>query len=85
MVKSIEEFREELKILKREMYKKSDTADLKLVASWLDRLVISLEGLAESLEVIDAEVDTACDCCSMESSQPAKKAQKPKASKKKRR
>jgi hypothetical protein len=90
MVKSIEEFRDELRSLRREMFENAETADLKLVASWVDRLVISLEGLSDSLELMDAGVDAVssadeccCSCCSPppKKAAPAKKAVK-KAAKK---
>lgn len=89
MAKSLDEFREELRALRDEMYQSSDTADLKLVASYLDRLVMSLEGLSETLEAMENEVECSCECCSVEEMPPkpkaAKKPQKKAAKKKKRR
>lgn len=52
MVKTIREFVDELKTLRREMYRKGENADPKLVASWLDRLVISLERVSPTLELM---------------------------------
>lgn len=57
MVKTIREFVDEMKMLRREMYKKSDKADLKLVASWLDKMVISLEKLGPTLELMNAGLE----------------------------
>ncbi|MFH0884810.1 MAG: hypothetical protein V1861_03810 [Candidatus Micrarchaeota archaeon] len=90
MVKTIEEFRDELRSLRREMFENAETADLKLVASWVDRLVMSLEGLSDALELMDEGVDAVsgadeccCSCChpAPKKAAPAKKAVK-KAAKK---
>lgn len=78
MVKTIEEFREELRVLRGDMYQNIGTADLKLIASYLDRLILSLEGVSETLELTDAAVETlsgaegTCACCE----EPKKKARK---------
>lgn len=99
MVKSVEQFRDELRSLRREMFENSETADLKLVASWVDRLVMSLEDLSDSLELLDEGVEAAsesCQCCcgpcgpepkkaAPAKKKPAKKAAKAKGAKKKRR
>jgi hypothetical protein len=89
MVKTIEEFRDELSALRREMFENAETADLKLVASWVDRLVMSLEGLTDSLELMGEGVDAVsgsdecCSCCmpAPKKAAPAKKTAK-KAAKK---
>lgn len=88
MVETVNEFQDEIKTLREEIYAKGRTADVKLVASWLDRLLISLEKLSDSLELMTAEVDTMCECCSGEeipkaAKKPAKKPAK-KAAKKRR-
>jgi hypothetical protein len=97
MTKSITEFKEELKALRQEMRQNANRADSKLVASWIDKLVISLEGFTETLEMIDNELEIteecceanteACCCCESEpkKAKPAKKAAKAKPAKKKRR
>lgn len=82
MVKTIAEFRDELRALREEMFENAEMADIPLVASWVDRLVISLEGLSHSLELMDVEMETLCSCCNAMAELPAKKAPK-KAVKKK--
>jgi len=80
MAKTIEEFRDELRALREEMFENSENADLKLVASYVDRLVMSLEGLTETLEAMETEVECSCECCSTMGSpakKPAGKAKKP--------
>ncbi len=52
MVETVREFVDELKTLRREMYRRGEKADPKLVASWLDRLVISLEKFCPTLELM---------------------------------
>ena len=79
-MKTIEEFREELRTLRGDMYQNISTADLKLIASYLDRLIISLEGVSETLELTDSAVEAlsesgdTCPCC--EGKPKAKKAKK---------
>lgn len=98
MVKTILEFKDELKTLRREMRKKGRKADTKLVASWVDKLVISLEGLTPSLGLMREELNQLaeaeeCVCVADmpkmkkgKKKKPAKKvAKKKKATKKKRR
>ncbi len=58
MVKTIAEFRDELRTLRDEMFETSERADLKLVASWVDSLAMSLEGLSETLDMHDREIET---------------------------
>jgi hypothetical protein len=53
MAKTIEEFKEDLRLLRAELYENGEKADIKLLGSYVDRLLISLEGLAETLESID--------------------------------
>jgi len=76
MVETVNEFQDEIKTLREEIYAKGRTADVKLVASWLDRLLISLEKLSDSLDLMTAEVDTMCECCSPPEKMP-KAAKKP--------
>lgn len=97
MVKTMAEFRDELKALREEMFENAEIADIHLVASWVDRLVISLESISHSLELMNVEMETICSCCDAMSSKgsapklaakkPAKKAMKKpaKKAKKKRR
>jgi hypothetical protein len=58
MVKTIKEFQDELRVLREEMYDYGETADSELVASWLDRLVISLDKLCVNLDIMAVEVET---------------------------
>jgi len=65
------------------MYQNISTADLKLIASYLDRLIISLEGVSETLELTDSAVEAlseagdSCACCEPKAKK-AKAAKKPK-------
>jgi hypothetical protein len=96
MVKTLPEFRDELRTLRDEMFQNAETADLKLVASWVDRLAMALEELSVTLELTSQEVETVseaeagpcvCSCC--EPCPPPRKKAKPakrkKPAKKKRR
>jgi len=90
MVKTIEEFREELRILREDMYQNISVADMKLLASYLDRLIISLEAVSETLELTDSAVETLsqaegpCPCCTEEPAKKTKKAKKAVKKKKRR-
>ena len=89
MTKSITEFREELKQLRQEMRQNANRADSKLVASWVDKLVISLEGFTETLDMFNNELEVTeeccCSCCEAPEAKPAKKASSPKKAKAKKR
>ncbi|MBU0591626.1 hypothetical protein KKF81_06365 [Candidatus Micrarchaeota archaeon] len=63
MVKSIKEFQDELGVLRKEMYNYGETADAELVASWLDRLVISLDKLCNNLDLMSVGADVMSECC----------------------
>ena len=92
MVETIEEFKDEVKLIRREMYKKGEYADTKLVASWLDRLLISLEKVSTKLDLMMQDVEElndAMDNCTCgvapkkkKAKRPAKKKAKPKKMKK---
>src|SRR5271157_4458431 len=58
MSKTIEEFKEELRILREELMQGGETADTRMLASYLDRLIISLQGLCETLDSLDIGVET---------------------------
>ena len=88
MVKTIAEFRDELKVLREEMKAKGEFADAQLVASWLDRLVITLEGLTPSLGLMGEEMsilseDEGCCCCAPMPKKSLKKVSRKTVSKKK--
>jgi hypothetical protein len=84
MVKTIAEFKDELKTLRREMREKGRTADTKLVASWVNKLIISLEGLTPSLGLMREELNQLAESegCMCEP-KPKKKVAKKKTVKKK--
>ena len=57
MVKTVREFRDELRAVREEMYEYGESADVELVASWLDRVVISLEKMSETMELMGVELE----------------------------
>lgn len=57
MVRTIREFMDDIRSLRREMYLHGESADSKLVASWLDRLVISMEKISPRLDLMAEELD----------------------------
>ena len=57
MVKTIREFRDEMRVIREEMYDFGETADVELVASWLDRVVINLEKLCDTMELMGVELE----------------------------
>jgi hypothetical protein len=100
VVKTIKEFRSEVKMIRREMYRKGNYADTKLVASWLDRLCISLEGVSVKLDLMMQDIEElneamdSCTCGAVKKKvkkskkkvkKKAKKKTKKKAKKKKKR
>jgi hypothetical protein len=98
MAKTIEDFKEDLRLLRAEMYQNGENVDTRMLGSFIDRLVISLEAFAETMESVDISVETlsdaeanqlqvkeaecGCQCCCMEEA-PKKKAPAKKAAKKK--
>jgi hypothetical protein len=89
MGETVKEFRDELRQLREEMFVNADAADIKLVASYIDRLVLSLDKLSEALEMFETEIDTMSEAEEPKATaakKPAMKmAKKSKAAKKKRR
>ena len=57
MVETIEEFGDELRVLRTEMIANGETADVKLVASWVDRLILSLEKITPTLALMAIELE----------------------------
>lgn len=57
MVKTIKEFRSEVRSIRKEIRKKGRKADKKLLASWMDRLLISLEGISPTLDLMQVEIE----------------------------
>ena len=76
MPKTIKEFQDDLRVIREEMYQHGETADAELIASWLDRLVMSLDKLSESLDMMAVEVDLMSKCCGSASSGKMKAAKK---------
>ena len=74
MVKTIKEFKSELKIIRKELYRSAEFADPKLVASWLDRLLVSLEELSPKLDLMMIEIEQLSK--SSGKTMPAKKTRK---------
>lgn len=76
MAETVETFRDELRALRVDLYSMGENIDAKLLASYLDRLIISLDSLAQNLDLMSVEVETlggaeempagecACTCCS---------------------
>ncbi|MFH0737358.1 MAG: hypothetical protein V1827_01725 [Candidatus Micrarchaeota archaeon] len=89
MTKSITEFREELRALRYEMSHGMHKADAKMLASWIDKLVISLEGFTETMDMFNNELEVTeeccCSCCEAPPAKPAKKAAGAKKAKAKKR
>lgn len=57
MVETIEEFMDEVKEIRQEMQQKGRTADRLLLASWLDRLLISLERVSPTIALMAIELE----------------------------
>ena len=76
MVKTIKEFKDELRTIRRELYQSGEFADPRLIMSWLDRLVIALEEIAPKLDLMMVEIEQL-------SKRPAKAAATKKKAKKK--
>ncbi len=97
MSKSTEDFKEELKQIRDELYAGAETMDLRIVASYIDRLIISLDSLADNIESIEISVEEIsnadeekpmkcdCSCCKPQAKKAPKKKAKKAAKPKKRR
>lgn len=57
VIQTIEEFQDELKALRAEIAANPDSIDAKLVAAWLDKLIIALQGLTTNLGLMSAGVE----------------------------
>ena len=57
VVQTIEEFQNELESLRAEIAANPDSIDAKLVAAWLDKLIMSLQGLTNNLGLLAAAMD----------------------------
>jgi len=92
MAKSTEDFREDLKQIRDELYAGAETMDLRILASYIDRLIIALDAFAENIEGIEISVEELstsdecdCSCCKPQAKKAAPKKKAKKAAKKKRR
>jgi len=57
MAETIDEFKDEVRAIRTELAEKGEAADVKLVASWLDRLLLSLEKIAPTLDIMAVELE----------------------------
>lgn len=57
MVKTIKEFKNEVKVIRQDIRKRGKKASVKLVASWLDRLLISIEGVTPTLDLMQISIE----------------------------
>ncbi len=73
MIRTIKEFKDEVKMIRMEMYKKGEYADTKLVASWLDRLCISLEKISPTLDLMMIELEELSESGSAKAAKAPKK------------
>ena len=58
MADTVETFRDELRALRVDLYSMGENIDTKLLASYVDRLIISLDNLAQNLDLMSVEVET---------------------------
>ncbi len=68
MAKTIEEFREDLRLLKQDLYQNAEMMDIRLLASFLDRLIVSLDELSDRIEAAEISIEEMseseeCCCC----------------------
>jgi hypothetical protein len=64
------------------MFVNADAADLKLVASYIDRLVLSLDRMSESLEMMETEIETLSESDAPKGTAATKRPQTKKSAKK---
>jgi hypothetical protein len=83
MVKTVREFRDELRAVREEMYEYGESADVELVASWLDRVVISLEKMSETMELMGVELEVLSETSEAKAPKAPKMAARKKTVKKK--
>lgn len=69
-MKTVSEIKDDLRALRDDMFRSGENVDAKLVASYLDRLLLSVEDLSQSLESLEAEVDTVSSCCEAGEAKP---------------
>ncbi len=71
MVETIDEFAEELRQIRSDMRQRGSFADTKLVASWLDRLIIAMEDITPMLGLMSESLDEVAESGEREKSAPA--------------
>jgi len=88
MVETIEEFAEEIRAIRGEVAAHGEKADVSLLASWLDRLLLSLEKVSPTISLMAVELEALSNTEPLEFSEyvPAegKAAKKQKITKKRR-
>ena len=57
MAETVDSFRDALRALRVDIYSSGENVDVKLLASYLDRLIISLDELAQNLDLMSVEVE----------------------------
>ncbi len=60
-VETFEEFKSELETLRSEIQEKKDALDVALVGSWVDRVVILLDKMSQTLSLLEERVDVLSD------------------------
>jgi len=83
-MKTIKEFRDELESLRKEMFRQGTNVDVLLLASWVDRLVIAIEDVSPTLDIMAEELDVLASRTKKETKKPSEpvKAGKPEKPKK---
>ena len=54
---TLKDFKNEIENLRTDMFRYGSSADVRLVASWVDRLAISLEKVSDSLDLMSEELN----------------------------
>ena len=57
MIETFDELKSELGVLRDEIREKKDSVDVLLAASWVDKLTIIVEKMANSLALLSEQVD----------------------------
>ena len=57
VVQDFQEFKNDLNVLREEIKAKATELDAALVAAWVDRLVIMLDRIADTLALLDERVN----------------------------
>ena len=57
VVQDFQEFKNDLNVLREEIKAKANELDTALVAAWVDRMVIMLDSIADTLALLDERVN----------------------------